>query len=417
LAGAALVVAIGAAFYVRERAEARRAARLAREAIAARRDPEAGALLARWAALEPRSGEPEFYRAMLEVQSGSPAEALDAMRRAIALGHPEPPVLVLRAILLARAGRPDEAEPVLARAFQDSDEPRAEVAESLSRIYLNSFRLAEAARVLDGWARFAPEDARLYLRRNEIDERTTGDPAVLIRNYREALRRDPGLNEARLGLAEKLREASLIDEAQVEFAELLRRDPKNIRGLVGEGGIALLKGDIQTAIHDYQAALELDPKERAALRELGLIDLSAGRVSQALARLKLASELDPFEPEAHYCYSRALRVAGETARAAEEAATTERLKKEKQRVADLRQTLVQQPENADVRCEVARWLIEHGHEKEGLEWTHLILRQKPGHPATCRLLVDFHARRGEHGLANYYRTVGAPSDRERESPR
>jgi tetratricopeptide (TPR) repeat protein len=354
---------------------------------------------------------------MLEVQSGSPAEALDAMRRGIALGHPEPPLLVLRAILLARAGRVDESEPVLDRAYRASAEPRADVADSLSRIYLNAFRLADAARVLDGWARFAPEDPRPYLRRNEIDERTNGDPAVMIRNYREALRRDPGLDDARLSLAEKLREASQIDEAGVEYAELLRRDPKNIRGLVGEGGVALLKGDIQTAIRDYQAALELDPKEKVALREFGLIDLNAGRLSQALARLKLASELDPFEPEAHYCYSRALRIAGETTRAAEELATTERLKKEKRKVADLQQTLVQHPENADVRCEVAQWLIEHGHEQEGLEWTRLILRNKPGHPATCKLLIKYHDRRGEHGLANYCRTAGTASVHEQETLR
>ena len=249
----------------------------------ARRDPEARALIDRWAALDPRSGEPEYYRALLDVQSGRPAEALDAMRRAVSLGYPEGPLLAPRAVLLAQAGRTEEAEPVLARAFRESSPPRAEVAESLARIYLATFRLAEAGRVLEGWAGFAPEDPRPYLLRNEIDERTNAEPAVLIRNYREALRRDPGLNDARLSLAEKLREASQVDEAEVEYAELLRRDPKNIPGLVGEGRVAFLKGDIQAAIRDYRAALELDPKEKVALRELGLIDLNSGRIPQALA--------------------------------------------------------------------------------------------------------------------------------------
>ena len=104
-------------------------------------------------------------------------------------------------------------------------------------------------------------------------------------------------------------------------------------------------------------------------------------------------------------------MAGQDARAAEEALTAERLRKELQHVLDLRQKLVAHPQDTELRAEVAKWLIENGHEAEGLEWTALILRQKPGHPPTCRLLADYHAKKGNHGLANYYRMAssdGAP---------
>ncbi len=413
LAGVGIVAVVATAAllvpYVRGILAVRDVAGQAREAVAAHRDDEARSLLDRWAALSPRSGEPDYYRALLDVRSDRPGEALDAMRRAIGRGYPDGPLMVLRAILLARAGKYAEAEPALAAAFRDGAEPRVEVAEGLSRLYLKNFRLDETIRVLEGWMKAAPEDPRPYLLRNEVDGRTNADPAVLIRNYREALRRDPNLLDARLGLAEKLREASLLDEAEVEYATLLDRDPKNLRGLVGAGRVALLKGDLQASTRDYEAALALDPREKVALRELGLIDLNTGRIPQSCARLKLAVEVDPYDPEVRYSYSRALKARGDTAHAAEEAAATDRLKAEQQHMIDLRQRLVQRPGDTDLRSEVAKWLIEHGHDQEGLEWTALILRQKPGHPATCRVLIDYYTRRGELGLANFYRLDAAPA--------
>jgi predicted Zn-dependent protease len=404
-AGLMVALAIGAGLVSQFVSEAQSSSmgRLAREALAARRYDQARTLIRRWAAESPRSGEPDYYQAVLEVEADRPAEALDAMRRSIARGYPEEPVLILRAVLLARAGQFEQAEPVLTRAFLSGAEPRAEVAEGLSRIYLKTFRLAETTKVLDSWMKAAPDDPRPYLLRNEVDQRINSEPAVLIRNYREALRRDPGLIVARLGLAEKLRETALVEEAETEYAALLGRDPKNVRGLVGAGQIALLQGDLVAATRHLEDALAIDPRDKVALREIGLIDMNSGRTARACDRFAAAVEVDPYDPEIRYSYSRALQMSGKTARAAEESAATERLKKEQQRIADLRQRLVQRPEDVELRSEAARWLIEHGHDKEGLEWTALILRQQPGHPSTCRLLADYYASRGNLGLANYYR--------------
>lgn len=392
---------------VRARSAATEAARLAREAVEAGREAEARPLLDRWSSFEPKGGEPDYYRARLEVHLDRPAEAMEAMRRSLALGHAEGPLRVLRAILLARAGQLEAAEPALIAAFREGVEPKADVAEALSRIFLKTFRLGEAGRVLDVWMVAAPEDPRPYLRLNEVAERTDSDPEVQVRNYREALRRDPALNAARLALAEKLRDGSKIDEAEVEYATLLARDPKNVAGLVGAGRVALLKGDLTAATRHYEDALAIDPREKVALRELGLIDLNAGRTTKARDRLKAAVEVDPFDPEVRYSYSRALKATGDEARSAEEAAETERLKREQQTIVDLRKGLVERPDDIELRCAAALWLIAHGHDKEGLDWARLVLRQRPGHPAACKLLADYHEGRREFGLANFYRTAAS----------
>ena len=407
LLASTLAIAAVSLPYLRSSGRTRSAARLAREAVAARRGDEARRLVDRWADLAPQSGEPDYYRALLEVQADRPAEALDALRRSLARGYPEEPLMILRAVLLARSGRLDQAEPILARAFDNASEPRAEVAEGLSRIYLKTFRLAEAIRVLDAWGKAAPDDPRPYLRRNEVDERTEAGADAMIRNYREALRRDPGLIEAPLGLAEKLLEASRFDEAEVEFAAILGRDPRSIRGLVGAGRVAMLRGDIEASTRHYEDALALDPREKVALRELGMIELKGGQISRARSRLKAAVEVAPYDPEVRYSYSVALKLSGDEARAAEESAASDRLKKENRRMNEIRQDLARRPDDVELRSEAVRWLIEHGHEKEGLEWAELILRKRPGHPPTCRYLADYHASRGEHGLANYYRAASA----------
>ena len=85
--------------------------------------------------------------------------------------------------------------------------------------------------------------------------------------------------------------------------------------------------------------------------------------------------------------------------------SAERLRKELKHIDELRKSLVQRPDDLDLRSEVARWLVEHGHEEEGLDWTRLILTMKPNHPATCRFLADYHARKGNQGLANYFRSL------------
>ena len=404
---AALLVVLALFYYVHDRRQALATARSVREALTAHRFDLARARIDRWA--ESRSGdvEPDYFRAELEVALDHPGKALDAIRKAHQRGYPEEPLEVLSAVLQARAGQFEAAELVLRRALGSSSGPKPEVAEGLARVYLGTFRLAEASRALDHWMLVAPDDARPYLWRNQVDERIGSDPVVLIRNFRAALQRNPSLDQARIGLAERLRKLHRVDEAAAEYAALLTRNPKSLEGLVGAGQTALMKGDLSASIRDFNDALAIDPKNPSALRELAMIDLRNGRFDRARDRLKAAVDVAPDDVEVRYQYAQALKSAGDHARAAEETAAAARLRKEQQNIDEIRKALVQRPADAGLRYEAAKWLIEHGHEKEGLEWTELILRQSPHHPGTCRLLADYHAKKGNVGLANYYRLAAS----------
>jgi hypothetical protein len=104
-------------------------------------------------------------------------------------------------------------------------------------------------------------------------------------------------------------------------------------------------------------------------------------------------------------------MSGDPIGAREQSDAAERLRKEHRRMTEIRQALVGKPDDLNLRAEAAHWLLEHGHEQEGLEWTKLVLAKQPGHPETCALLAEYYRRKGNAGLANYYKTAASSAAR------
>src|SRR5262249_27916759 len=150
------------------------------------------------------SAEAAYYRAWLALVDQDPDGAVRAFERAKTSGIDSTLLRPLTGVYQARANRISDAEPILREAFEQQREPQVEVARELARIYLTSYRLAEAGMVLARWRTLAPEDPQPYLWSNEIATRSNAEPSVLVQNYRAALERDPKLDKARLGLAEQL---------------------------------------------------------------------------------------------------------------------------------------------------------------------------------------------------------------------
>jgi tetratricopeptide (TPR) repeat protein len=388
----------------------RGAAASARRELAARRFAEAEGPLRRWLDARPRESEPHYLVAVVAVGLGRPQEAINELARARALGHPPGPIDRLDAILRARAGRGSEAEPVLRRLLDRSDAHDPEAAEALARIYLEDYNFPAAARALDRWVRDAPDDPRPHLGRVEVDTRLGHDASAPLRDYRAALARDPGLAPARLGLAEALRRAGRPDEAAAEYAAYLALRPDDGAGHLGAGLIALDRGDPGAAAVHLDRAIALTPESAPALSARAGIALLEGEDAAALAMLDRAVRADPFDVEARHRRGLALARLGRPAEARDEGERVARLRDDARRLGEIQQALVRDPKSPDLQAEVARWMIDHGHDEEGLRWARKALRDRPDHPASNRLMVEHHDRRGEPGLANYYRTRSAVPD-------
>jgi tetratricopeptide (TPR) repeat protein len=389
-----------------------RVARLAdsvRRSFASRRYDEARASLQRWLDERPRSAEAQYYRAWLAMADQQPREAVEAVERAQRLGFDRAPLVVLQAIYQARAGQINAAEPILREAFANKSEPQAEVAKELARIYLATYRLTQAAQVVERCRELIPTDPQPYMWSNEINSRSGASPAILIRNYRAALERDPDLDKARLGLADQLSKERRFDEAAQEYRAYLRRNPKDVSAMVGLGRNAFQDGDIDGATGEFEAALAVDPRQPDALKELAQLDLRFGRFAQARRRLELLTQIDPFDPETRYSYSQALKLLGERDKARVEAERAARLRKDNEQIVQLRSNILKDPNDLASRCQVAKWMFEHGHADEGLKWAKEVLRANPRYAGIHQVLADYYGKHGDPGLANYHRTMASSS--------
>ncbi len=399
-----VLVALAAAASFAYRQASRRALALpVRQLFDAGRSNEARKPLERWSRLEPDSGEAAYYRALLALADDRPRDVIEAVSRARGLGFDASRLDCLAAIFQARAERFAIAEPALTAAYQAQTPPQALVAKELARIYLSTSRFGEAAAMIERWRVLAPNDPQPYLWRNIVSARTQPESALMIQNDRAALRLDPNLDEARIGLASELSKERRFDEAKAEYLTYLKRHPGNAEALSGLARNAFQQGDLDAGVSYYEQALLTAPREQEALIELANTDLRMGRFASALDRFKILIELEPYAPEHRSSYARALKRLGDEAGFRRENAAAERLLKENEAIAQLQYNLLQAPDDLERRFAMARWMLDHGRTAVGLQGANEILRLNPNHAGTHRILADHYAQSGDAGRANYHR--------------
>lgn len=404
IAGSLAVVPVCIA-WVRDRRAVERDARAAREAVAMGRAAEAREPLRRWLAARPTSAEAHALMALEALADGDLAGVTRFLNEARNLGYPKDRVERVYAITLTRIGRLAEAEPILTRVRAAEAGPDPLVDDALVRIYLPTYRLAEASDVIRRWMRDVPSDARPYLWLTEVDSRVDGgDPGAQERHFREALARDPDLDAARLGLAEALARAHRNDEAEVEFRRYLARNPDDPAAMAAAGRSALERGDLDLASERLARALERAPADADALKGAAELDVRRGDLASALRRLDGALRADPIDQEALNRRAAVRARLGDRDGAEADRSALEQLRRDQAELLALRPRALAAPRDSDLAYRVAAWMFAHHLDDQGLGWARAALASHPDHGPTCRLLADYYAGRPDQaGLANYYR--------------
>lgn len=379
-----------------------RVSREARNAFATANFVKAEAAARRWVALRPHSIDAQLALAKAAIARGHERDVISAMKTARALGCPPEPLAVLRAYEEARDGRSAEARPALERAFLASTSPDPMLYETLARVYMDLYEFKHAGAVLERWTAEAPRDARPPFWHSIVHRRLAADPSVVERDFREALRREPSLAEARLGLAELLSQGRSYDDASKEYDLYLKTRPDDAAGHVGAGRNDLLLHRDDEALRHFDRALSLDPTNPAAHLEHAKLDLRRGSVDEALAHLDEALRRTPTDPIVRYNRSLALKRLGRTEESLKEHAEFQRLQADQVAVSELQKRLEEAPRDTDAQVELARWMFSHGYEAEGLQWSKKILVDSPGLPEVCQLLADYHRSKGREDLASSY---------------
>ncbi len=312
---------------------------------------------------------------------------------------------VLRALIDAQFGRVVEAQPVLARAFADAEHglPDLMVDEALARVYLDRYDFPHASAVLIRWAEDAPDDPRPPWWRAELNRRRAADPDLIIADYREVLRRSPGHVEALRGIAEQLDRAHRETEAVAAYDALFAIYPDDPAGHVGAGRNAIIRGDEPAAAAHLDRALALGPENAAAHVERAKISLRRNELADALAHLDRAIALAPFERDAHYQRSLALKRLGRGDESSREQAIFTRLTRDQEERENLQERLDASPDDPNLQTQLARWMLTHGYDQEGVKWARKILVEHPGHRETCLILAEYYERIGEWDQARSYK--------------
>ncbi len=200
-------------------------------------------------------------RAFLD--AGRPADAVDALTRALAVDGPRPAIRLALGEALAGAGRADEATAHLEAAY-DSGYDTGEAGPLLVRALVLAGHPDEAVRRLSAMpdsVAGAGAEVALDFGTLALEQ---GDPVEATRWLRLAVERAPVLAEAH----EKL-------------------------------GVAIfLQGDAQAALPYLEDACRLDPARASAQLNLGAVYAGLGRFDEARRRAEEAVRLDPAEPRA-----------------------------------------------------------------------------------------------------------------------
>jgi tetratricopeptide (TPR) repeat protein len=412
---AILALLIIPALWLRGELVVRREALAAREALDQGRLDDAAALLDRWLGHRPRAAEAHYLKARLAWARHDLGTVQQELDKAGTLGYPPPMMSGLRGLLLARTGPMTEAEPLLVESMQGADRVDPEVAETLARHFLGSFRLGRASEVIERWIRDWPDDARPYFLRTEIETRNNSSAEIIIASYREALRRDPDLDAARLRLADSLRLNHRNAEAAEEYAVYLQHRPDDPLGHLGAGQNALDQTAIDEAVRHLDRALSLSPKDPVILGARATVESRQGHFEEALRYLDRAVAADPFDASNRYQRMIILNRLGKKEQADADRRAVEQIRKDEREFAEIGHQLRENPLDLQLRRRAAHWLMEHGHEAEAVDWARLVLQSIPADPEMNRLLADYYRRQGNAGLANFHEAHAAAPAKARSS--
>jgi tetratricopeptide (TPR) repeat protein len=188
---------------------------------------------------------------------------------------PHHPMAYLQAgNLLRRAGRIDEARPLIEKAVAMQPE-WAEAHAELGELLLARGRPGEAIPALRAALRLHPGHARTHLRLADALAADRQRDAA-ITNLQEAVRLDPRLWEARYFLGVEYAIMDRIEAAREQFKEVVRLRPDHARAQFNLGIALARKQEWGAAAEHLREALRLDPSNKEARQALAEIAARQG---------------------------------------------------------------------------------------------------------------------------------------------
>jgi tetratricopeptide (TPR) repeat protein len=174
---------------------------------------------------------------------------------------------------------------------------------ALAEAYAENGELEKALNTLHDLVDAQPNSAHahlslglFYLRKHQSPSE---DEQAAVKEFREALRLDGGMDSARIGLGKALISLQQYSDAISVLTEYTRRQPKDAQGFHALGLAYQGLNKQEAAIEALQKGIALDPRDAALRFNLGMQLASAGKIAAAILQLEAAERINPSDLATH----------------------------------------------------------------------------------------------------------------------
>ncbi len=242
--------------------------------------------------------QPEGYRLLGEFYLAT-GDFAKAVAEYASLYQQHPKDLFVRKRYIELLIRDKQLEPAskLNEAILGENSRDTDALVTKGQILNHQQKSAEAIPILESVVHNAPANTLGHLEMG-VSYASTGKPVLAEREFREALKQNPSLLEAKEGLTRVAfleGDVKLLDQSSNDW---LKAVPASPQAHVFRGIARLRKGDAPGAELDFQAALEGSPKNPAAYAGLADVRLLQKRLPEAEKFYEQALALDSHSTEA-----------------------------------------------------------------------------------------------------------------------
>jgi tetratricopeptide (TPR) repeat protein len=371
------LVAAGAFGYSEYRQHARTAALFTEgeAALAARDYGPAREKLEAYLLARPTDSRARLLSARAARQVREYRAARDHLKALRAAGQEAEAVALEEQLLEVRAGHFEGVPALRARAKRD-DELALVALEVLIQHDLDTYQLASARTGFTRYLELRPTDLHALLGRAFVWERFMNF-ADALEDYRRAVAAHPDSTRARLKLAETALLAGTPAEALAAFEWLAARDAQAPAVRLGLARCHRRLARPDEAKRLLSALRAEFPDHWEVLWESGEIELEGGAPEAAEPLLRRATAARPFDRRPHYALYRCLLRLDRHADAERASARVKQLDADVSRINELRDAVIQKPNDAALRAEGGVLFLRNGERAEGVRWLELALRLDP----------------------------------------
>jgi tetratricopeptide (TPR) repeat protein len=368
--------------------------RTARDLLTDLRFEEAGRLLDDYLRIRPSDAEARLVAAQAKRRAGDPEAAEYHLNEFDRLKGSTPASSLERVLLLAERGALGDKEAWLRSRLEKGDPDPVLLLEALARDYLVSGHQVDALPCLDDLLKECPHHPRALVWRAQIwSWLHRWDDA--LEDARRAVELRPGSRQARLIWAEANERVGQTEKAVREYGWLYERGQRSSDVVLGLARCWQDLGRFAEPRQVLDAFLAEQPEQADVLVERGRLALREEGTRPAEPYFRRAGVADPNNLDANRLLLRCLEEAGGYD---EESALVggrlRQLESRDGRIDQLRSDVQAAPNEPEPRYRLGMFLLQNGHEKEGLNLLNDVLLLNPRHEPARAALAAHSERTG-----------------------